>query len=315
MAKTVEQSLPLVIVNPASGGGAGARDWAQAASALTAHFGPFERRFTEAPGHAAEIAREEAESGRLFLLTFGGDGTISETARGILAAGAAGSTCELGVLPHGTGGDFIRSLLMPTRLGDAARALRDGKTISIDVGRVTFADGSERSFVNSASFGLSGDVAFRANRSKKSSVSYARHTVSAALRYDFPEVQLTRNASAQLVHRVRITSVSLHNGRFFGGGMKMAPAADLTDGKLQLILIKKMSILKLLGSAPLMYWGAHLGVSELEHGSVTSLEAAPTDAGQVLRIEVDGESPGELPARFDIQPGALRVRIPARTEN
>ncbi len=309
MDEPLEKALPLVIVNPASGGGAGARDWAQAASALTAHFGPFDRRFTEAPGHAAEIAREEAESGRRLLLTFGGDGTISETARGILAAGAAGSQCELGVLPHGTGGDFIRSLSMPTRLADAARALKGGKTISIDVGQVTFADGSERSFVNSASFGLSGEVTYRANRSKKSRISYAHHTVSAALQYDFPEVQLTRNEG---VHRVRITSVSLHNGRFFGGGMKMAPAAELTDGKLQLILIKKMSILKLLGSAPLMYWGAHLGVSELEHGPVTSLEAAPTDAGQVLRVEVDGESPGQLPARFDVKPRALRIRMPAR---
>ena len=307
MDQTVGKALPLVIVNPASGGGAGARDWAQAASALTAHFGPFERRFTEAPGHATEIAREEAESGRRFLLTFGGDGTISETARGILVAGAAGSQCELGVLPHGTGGDFIRSLSMPTRLADAARALKGGKTISIDVGQVTFADGSEWSFVNSASFGLSGEVAYRANRSKKSGISYARHTVSAALQYDFPEVQLTRN---ETLHRVRITSVSVHNGRFFGGGMKMAPAADLTDGKLQLILIKKMSILKLLGSAPLMYWGAHLGVSELEHGSVVSLEATPTDARQVLRVEVDGESPGQLPARFDVRPRALRIRIP-----
>ncbi len=308
MGKTGEQNLPLVIVNPASRGGAGARDWAQAASTLSAHFGPFERRFTEAPGHAAELAREEVEGGRRFLLTFGGDGTISEAARGILAAGASGSGCELGVLPHGTGADFIRSLSMPTRLADAARSLRDGRTISIDVGRVTFADGSERSYVNSASFGLSGEVAHRANRSKKSGLSYARHTVACALQFDFPEVQLTRNTT---VHRLRVTSVSLHNGRFFGGGMKMAPAADLTDGKLQLILVKKMSILKLLGTAPLMYWGAHLGVSELEHGPVSYLEAAPTDASQLVRIEVDGESPGQLPARFDVNPRALRIRIPA----
>ena len=309
MDTTAEKTLPLVIVNPASRGGAGARDWAQAASTLTAHFGPFERRFTEAPGHAAELAREEVEGGRRFLLTFGGDGTISEAARGILAAGASGSGCELGVLPHGTGADFIRSLSMPTRLADAARGLRDGKTISIDVGRVRFADGSERSFVNSASFGLSGEVAYRANRSKKSELSYARHTVAAALQFDFPQVQLTRNGTE---HRLRVTTVSLHNGRFFGGGMKMAPAADLTDGKLQLVLVKKMSILKLLGSAPLMYWGAHLGVSELEHGPVSYLEAAPTDASQLVRVEVDGESPGRLPARFDVKPRALRIRMPAR---
>lgn len=298
---------PLVIVNPASRGGAGARDWARAAATLASNLGGFERRFTEGPGHAVEIACEEARAGRRFVVTFGGDGTISEAARGILAAGAAGAECELGVLPHGTGGDFIRSLAMPTRLADAARALRGGATVSIDVGRVRFADGGERSFVNSASFGLSGEVAHRANRSKKSSLSYARHTVAAALDYGFPEVRIARNGAE---HRLRITTVSLHNGRFFGGGMKMAPAADLTDGELQLILIKKMSTFKLLRCAPLMYWGAHLGVSELEHGPVRRLDAASVDDDTVVRVEVDGESPGQLPASFDVDPGALRVRVP-----
>lgn len=278
-----------------------------AASTLKAQFGAFERRFTEAPGHAAEIAEEEARAGRGLLLTFGGDGTISETARGILSSGSSG--CELGILPHGTGGDFIRSLSVPRRLADAARGLRTGKTIVIDVGRVTFANGDARRFVNSASFGLSGEVAYRANRGKKSGSSYARHTVGAALGFDFPEVLIQTSGTQR---RVRITTVSLHNGRFFGGGMKMAPAADLTDGSLQMILVRKMSPLKLLCKAPLMYWGAHLGVAELEHGSVTKLEADATDPDRTIRVEVDGESPGQLPACFEIQPRALRVRMTTR---
>lgn len=305
-----EQSLPLVIVNPASRGGAGGRDWPSAASALKSHFGAFERRFTERPAHATEIARDEARAGRRLLVTFGGDGTISETARGILDAGPAGSECVLGVLPHGTGGDFIRSLAMPRRLADAAEALRDGKTVAIDVGRATFSDGSERCFVNSASFGLSGEVAHRVNRSKKSGISYARHTVSSTLRFDFPEVRLRWNDTER---RLRITSVSLHNGRFFGGGMKMAPAADLSDGELEMILVRKMSPLKLLSRAPLMYWGAHLGTAELEHRSITTLEASPVDPDRVLPVEADGESPGQLPARFGIDPGVLRLRVPARS--
>ena len=93
--------------------------------------------------------------------------------------------------------------------------------------------------------------------------------------------------------------------------MKMAPAADLTDGNLQMILVRKMSPLKLLSRAPLMYWGAHLGVAELEHGEVTKLEATATDPDATVRVEVDGESPGQLPACFEIQPRALRVRMAA----
>jgi len=297
--------LPLVIVNPASRGGAGARDWPRAAAALRSHFGPFARRFTEGPGHASELAREEAGKGRRLLLTFGGDGTISETARGILASGA---DCELGVLPHGTGGDFIRSLGMPSRMADAARALRRGRGQAIDVGRVTFGDGSARAFVNAASFGLSAEVAYRVNRARKTAASYAEQTVRAALDFEFPRVHVETDGKAP--RGIAITSVSLHNGRFFGGGMKMAPAATLRDGRLQVIVVRKLAPVALLSRAPLLYGGAHLGLDDVEHGDVSRFSARPAQAGAGIKVEADGESVGLLPARFEVQPKALCVRLP-----
>ncbi len=302
----MDSDLPLIIVNPASRGGAGARDWPSAAATIRAHFGPFERRFTEASGHASVLAREEAERGRRLLLTFGGDGTISETARGILDSGAA---CELGVLPHGTGGDFVRSLSTPARLADAARGLRLGRTTSIDVGRVTFSEGESRSFVNSASFGLSAEVVHRVNQSSKSKGSYASQTLRAALSFEHPNVELS--VDGRPPRRVAITTVSIHNGRFFGGGMKMAPKAELTDGKLAIVVVKKMPPLKLLSRAPLLYWGAHVAIAEVEQGSLESLLAQPVDPAREIRLEIDGESVGRLPARFTIEPAALRVRMPA----
>jgi diacylglycerol kinase (ATP) len=297
--------LPLVIVNPASRGGAGGRDWPSAAVALATYFGTFDCRFTESAGHAVDIAEEEANSGRALLLTFGGDGTISETARGILRSGAP---CELGVLPHGTGGDFIRSLGSPSRVADTARGLRRGRTIVMDVGRVRFSDGTEWSFINSASFGLSAEVARRANRLPKSRASYVKHTVEAALAYDFPDVTL--RVEGKSPRRLAVTTVSLHNGRFFGGGMKMAPEASLTDGALDVIVVRKMPLAKLLGRAPLLFFGAHLGLDEVEHGRVTELEAEAVAELKAIPVEVDGESPGCLPARFDVRRSAIRLRLP-----
>ena len=191
------------------------------------------------------LAEAEARAGRALVLTFGGDGTVSEAVRGILASG---STCELGVIPHGTGGDFVRSLRIPARLADAARALRSGATKRIDVGRVRFADGSTRFFVNAASFGLSAEVARRVNASSKSKLSYAEQLVKAAFDFDFPRVELETELGA--AERLSITTVSIHNGRFFGGGMEMAPGAELSDGKLQVVVVRKMSSLKLLSRAP-----------------------------------------------------------------
>ncbi len=293
---------PLVIVNPASQGGRGARDWPAAASALRSHFGPFECRFTSGPGDAARIAREEADRGRGLLVAYGGDGTISESARGILESG---KPVELGILPHGTGGDLVRSLAIPTRNADAARALRQGRTVAIDVGRVVFEDGRERCFVNSASFGLSAEVARRVSR--RAGGGFIRETVKAASSYGFPEVELRVDSGPR--RRVRITTVSLHNGRFFGGGMKMAPEARLTDGLLDLVVVRKISLAKLVGESPLLYLGAHLGLPEVEHGRVSAVEACPVNRAVEVLVETDGEVEHRLPARFEIRTRALRIRI------
>ncbi|HEX9917563.1 MAG TPA: acylglycerol kinase family protein, partial [Pyrinomonadaceae bacterium] len=102
---SLHSSLPLVIVNPASAGGATGRAWPRLASDLRAHFGAFNCTFTERAGDAAVIARREARAGRNLIIACGGDGTISEVANGILESGA---DAELGMLPSGTGGDFRR---------------------------------------------------------------------------------------------------------------------------------------------------------------------------------------------------------------
>jgi len=152
-------SLPLIIVNPASAGGATGRAWPGAASDVRSHFGPYEVAFTSRGGEAADIAEREARAGRRLVVACGGDGTISEVANGLLRAGA---DAELGVLPSGTGGDFRRTLGIPARTADAARHLREGRTRSMDAGRVRCSDGAggELSwfFVNVASFGMGGDV-------------------------------------------------------------------------------------------------------------------------------------------------------------
>jgi YegS/Rv2252/BmrU family lipid kinase len=234
-------------------------------------------------------------------VAFGGDGTISETVRGILASGRP---AELGILPHGTGGDLARSLELPTRLADAARALRRGRSVSIDVGRVKLADGSEKSFVNSASFGLSAEVARRVGAGEG---GYIAETLRAASAYHHPEVELALDDRPP--KRVRITTVSLHNGRYFGGGMKMAPEAELADGLLDLVVVRKLSLAKLVRESPLLYLGAHLGLPAVEHGRVRSIEARAADSASVVPIEIDGELAGSLPARFEILPRALRLRI------
>src|SRR6266851_8714980 len=118
-------SLPLVIINPVSAGGATRDAWPKIASELRTHFGAFQPTFTTRRSEAIEIAAEAARKGTKLIIACGGDGTISEVANGILASGR---DAELGILPSGTGGDFRRTLGIPAQARRAARVLCEGRT-------------------------------------------------------------------------------------------------------------------------------------------------------------------------------------------
>ncbi|MGH9882833.1 MAG: diacylglycerol/lipid kinase family protein, partial [Pyrinomonadaceae bacterium] len=128
-------SLPVVIINPESAAGATRDAWPRLASDLSSQFGAFKPVFTERAGQGTKLATEAARKGVKLIIACGGDGTISEVANGILLSG---KDAELGILPSGTGGDLRKTLGIPSRSRDASRALREGRTRLIDVGRVTF---------------------------------------------------------------------------------------------------------------------------------------------------------------------------------
>jgi diacylglycerol kinase (ATP) len=311
-------TLPLVIVNPASAGGATGRAWPSLASEARRHFGAFAVAFTERGGEATEIAEREARGGRRFVIACGGDGTISEVATGILRAG---SEAELGVLPSGTGGDFRRTLDVPARAADAARSLREGKTRALDAGRVTFLNerGEEESrfFVNVASFGMGGEVIRRvksreglpagAARLLGGKLSFAAAALQSALTFEKPSVRVSLEGGAE--SQLTVANFCVANARYFGGGMKIAPNAKLDDGLFDVVAVGDVSAATILTNSYRLYLGTHLGMSEVNHARARRLSARPA-SGDEVKLEVDGELVGRLPAEFEILPGALRVRCP-----
>ncbi|HEX8499500.1 MAG TPA: diacylglycerol kinase family protein [Pyrinomonadaceae bacterium] len=311
-------SLPLIIVNPASASGATGRAWPGAASDVRRHFGPFEVAFTQRGGEAVEIAEREARAGRRLVIACGGDGTISEVANGILRAG---SDAELGVLPSGTGGDFRRTLGIPARTADAAKALREGETRTMDAGRVRFVSegGVEetRFFVNVASFGMGGDVINRvktrsglpsgAARLLGGRASFAAAALQAALTFEKPEVSVSLDGGPR--SRLTVANFCVANARYFGGGMKIAPAAKVDDGRFDVVAVGDVSALTVLANSYRLYLGTHLGMREVRHARARAVRAESA-SGMEVKLEVDGELAGRLPAEFEILPGALRIRCP-----
>ena len=309
-------TLPLIIVNPASAGGATGDAWPGVASAVRRHFGAFEVAFTRRGGEAVEIAEREARAGRRFIIACGGDGTVNEVVNGILLADAG---AELGVLPSGTGGDFRRTLDVPVRTADAARRLREGETRVMDAGRVRFVNerGEEESrfFVNVASFGMGGDVINRvktrsglpagAARLLGGKASFAAAALQAALTFEKPSVRVSLDGGEQ--SQMTVANFCVANARYFGGGMKIAPNAKVDDGRFDVVAVGDVSALTVLANSYRLYLGTHLGMQEVRHAHARRVRAESATT-EVVKLELDGELVGRLPAEFEILPGALRVR-------
>ncbi len=301
---------PVVIVNPRSGGGLSEKRWAGLVGVLSDGLGAFDTRFTEAPGHARTLAQEEAQSGRRLVIAFGGDGTISEVADGLVAAGG---TAELGIIPRGTGGDFRRSLGIENEIAKAAEHLRKSKPRRIDVGRVSFVahDGSTstRHFVNVTSVGFSSVVASRANQGSKrlgGKASFLSAVVRSLLTYDNAEISFSVDDGEP--RRMAVLLAAVGNGRFFGGGMKICPEALLDDGYFDLVTVGDMGRMEVLAKIHRIYSGQHLSMKAVRSVRCQRLHVASVDGGAKIPLEIDGETPGRLPATFEIVKGALRLR-------
>ncbi|HXI59846.1 MAG TPA: diacylglycerol kinase family protein [Polyangia bacterium] len=311
----MDPQRPLVIVNPRAGGGLTEARWAKLVGPLTEGLGPFDSAFTTAGGHAVLLAHEATAAGRKLIVALGGDGTISEVANGILAAAeGSGGTTELGIIPRGTGGDFRRMLGLSTALAEAAAHVREKPAHAIDVGRVTFTahDGSPalRYFVNVASFGFSSAVASKANASSKrlgGKLAFLGATVRSLATYDNTDVWLSVDGGPRQRRRVLMAAVG--NGRFFGGGMKICPSATLDSGRLDLVVVGDLGRMEVLMKVSRIYSGSHLTMPDVRNEPVRRLEAVPAEEGAVVPLELDGETPGRLPAVFEVMPGALRVRF------
>jgi YegS/Rv2252/BmrU family lipid kinase len=238
-----------------------------------------------------------------------GDGTTSEVVSGLLGA-ELGEYAEVALLPLGTGGDLMRTLEVPHQLDRALEGIAAGGVRKVDAGRVRYTDrsGGERTahFLNVTSFGVSGLITELVNRATKAfggQVSFLLGTLRGITRYRPEEVRI--RVEGELVHDGPLVLGTAANGRFFGGGMHVAPRAEPADGLFDAVVVPGFSRVRLLRELPRIYRGTHLEVPEvsLHRGQCIEAEAAP---GKVW-VEIDGEPLGTLPARIEVLPAAISV--------
>jgi YegS/Rv2252/BmrU family lipid kinase len=264
-----------------------------------------EPRLSERPGHLVELAAEAAAQGGL-LVVVGGDGTLNEVVNG-----AAGSDAEIAVIPAGTGRDFGRTYGIPTRFDDAVRVALHGAPRTIDLGRASFArpGGGEvvRLFANAGSVGMSGAVARRANGMSKrfgGRVTFYSALVREFVRWTNTEMTVGFEGGTR---RERMHDVIVANGRFLGGGMKLAPGAQPDDGLFDVVLVGDLGKIDFATTSPRLYRGGHVGHPRVE---IVQSSWVTIDAAEPMLLELDGEQEGTTPVRFEIVPQALRIRAP-----
>jgi diacylglycerol kinase (ATP) len=298
------------LVNPASGNGATGKRW-PALERQAADFGlEPEVAMSLGPGGLAGLARDAADAGARLVVAVGGDGTVHEVVNGLLRAERR-PLPELGVLARGTGDDFVRALGIPAADIDALGVLRDGGTRELDVGRVTYrtagGDEAESYFVSMAGVGMSGAVARRLNTtSKRLGGRIAGLVATFAVFSRWTNVELRVSVDEEQ-REGRMEDVLVGNTEFHNGGMRLTPGARPDDGLFDVLLIGDVSKRELVGTLPKLYKGTHLPhpKAELLRGATVTVESATP-----MPIELDGEQPGTTPARFDLVPRALRVRVP-----
>lgn len=224
----------------------------------------------------------------------------------------AGGTTELATIPIGTGLDFVRTHKIPTRFDDAVRVARDGTPRTVDVGRVSYrtwaGNEAERCLANVGSVGMSAAVARRANGMSK--VMGGRATFFYALVRVFLEWEnsvVTVELDGGERREGRMHDVVVANGQYHGGAMWLAPGAEPDDGLLDVLLIGDVTKWDFVTTAPKIYRGTHLSHPKVE---LVRSRTVAVDAAERLPIELDGEQVGTTPARFEVVPAALRIRVP-----
>jgi YegS/Rv2252/BmrU family lipid kinase len=300
-----------VIVNPAAHKGGARARWPAIEAELSRRLGPFEPRFTTAPGHATALARAVLADGARRIVAVGGDGTVNEVVNGLLdpAGRLLAPDIALSPIPAGTANELCRALgylAHPSRAYDAAAS---DATRAIDLLRVRCAglDGRpvERFGYLIVSLGAAAAISHRTSQSrwakKLGGIAYLLMTPPVTLGYRNRDVAIAVDGVAQGTRPIFTAMVAnTENG---GGGMRLMPGARFDDGVLDLIEMGDIIPLAMLTTVlPKVYDGGHVRHPKVRTQRGTSFRF---DATVETLVDLDGETVGRLPLEVDILPAAL----------
>ncbi len=311
---------PLIILNPKSQGGKTGAHAEQLERVITNHIGDVDRQDTTEPRHAETLAENAAEDGRDVIIAVGGDGTVHEVANGLMRARERGLALpKLGIVGQGTGGDFRKTLGLEHRLDRYCEAIASGKVRAIDIGKFRFRNRAEKEdqayFVNILSVGMGGlvdEYVAKSSRALGGTFAYFGASAKALLRSEVGILDcVAHEGDSRREVEIHTRSMAICNGRFFGGGMEVAPMALPDDGLLHVVSLGAAPKLKFVLSSLSIYSGKHVDNPDVEVFSCDKLDITlrNTSIRDDFPLDVDGEPLGTLPLSIELVPGAIEVFV------
>jgi diacylglycerol kinase family enzyme len=336
-----EANDTVLVVNPSSSGGLTGKDWDSFFVEIKKILGEnVEAAFTKKAGDGAVLTRDFLRRGFTKIAAIGGDGTLNEVANGFFQepVGIAANKnkydesdsrfplssklkpinrdAQMGIIASGTRNVLAKSLGLPDAVIDCVRTFSHGKPKTIDVISATVTNPENRPttntrvLLNAAEMGVGAEIIDRSKKVRKvvnsRIVSTIASVVSTLPAYQSNECEVSLD-NGQRRFRTKMTMTVVANGQFLGGGFKAAAKADMSDGKLDLVILKDSGSFKLLDELVNMKDSDYSGEDKIFYTQVKRISISSNERD--VTVTADGEPIGILPATFEIMPKALTTRM------
>ena len=300
----------LILANPTAGGGLGREALPRLKAFASQKHWSAEFRSADSSTEFEQIAREDAAAGRERIFALGGDGTF----QALLNAVAGNTNVSIGVLPAGGGNDLAAALGLPLDPVRAAEmTLTDGEAVQLDAARARTGNGLERLYMGGGGVGLDAEAARFASgvyRKMRGRSRYLLSAIRALGRFHGITVRVSMQGSEQTILQATALVLGVLNTPSYGGGLRLAPEANLEDGRLDLVLLENLTALEIARMLPRVAISGEIRTQRIQRFCVTQ---ARIETDRPCAFHADGEIIGLTPVEIAVVPRAMRVWRPRPT--
>ena len=287
-----------IIFNPTAGAGRSIKAMQAVLQILNERNVEYEVFETQYREHAISLARDAVGKGYDGIISVGGDGTLLEVASVIHDTGET-----LGVIPAGTGNDFRQAIGVPREPAEALDIILGGNKRRVDIGLL----GDDRYFLNVAGTGFDVEVIKNTEKVRRTftgGFAYFLGIFLSVFGYKSVTIDVAINGQA---YRRRVLLIAIANGKCYGGGLNVAPDADVADGLFNVLIINHIPNWRILLELPKMQKGQ---IERIPNHELFTCSELHISSDAPLRFNLDGEVYGQTPVRLSVVPKSISVFCP-----